>query len=150
MKGRRATVIAGFVACVLLLLSALVSLRFDRVGLEIGDFCFDVSGGSTRIIWTTKFPQPDGFFCVPEFSRGYPLSEVWRDEAILPQFESIPGYLRFSLPIWISLCVVAIPTVWLWRLDRRRAPSVCRCGYELTGNMSGRCPECGRAIEPVS
>lgn len=30
--------------------------------------------------------------------------------------------------------------VWYWGL-----PDVCRgCGYDLTGNTSGACPECGR------
>ncbi|MFN0137732.1 MAG: hypothetical protein ACKVS9_16630 [Phycisphaerae bacterium] len=24
----------------------------------------------------------------------------------------------------------------------------CTCGYDLTGNQSGRCPECGTAIKP--
>jgi hypothetical protein len=27
-----------------------------------------------------------------------------------------------------------------------RPPSVCRCGYDLTGNTSGACPECGERI----
>jgi hypothetical protein len=31
---------------------------------------------------------------------------------------------------------------------RFAAGAACReCGYDLTGNLSGRCPECGRAIE---
>ncbi|MCC6358656.1 MAG: hypothetical protein IT450_07930 [Phycisphaerales bacterium] len=35
-----------------------------------------------------------------------------------------------------------------WWLDRRRPrPGCCSaCGYDLTGNVSGTCPECGRAI----
>ena len=32
-----------------------------------------------------------------------------------------------------------IVTVWYWG-----NPSACpKCGYDLTGNESGRCPECG-------
>jgi predicted amidophosphoribosyltransferase len=40
--------------------------------------------------------------------------------------------------------VVAIPTAFLWRRDRRRyPPGHCRqCGYNLTGNESGICSEC--------
>jgi predicted Zn-ribbon and HTH transcriptional regulator len=43
-----------------------------------------------------------------------------------------------------------IPTAILFRRDRRRfPPSHCqRCGYDLTGNMSGVCPECGLAVSP--
>ena len=34
------------------------------------------------------------------------------------------------------------------RLDEERASHRCsNCGYDLTGNVSGICPECGRPIE---
>lgn len=32
------------------------------------------------------------------------------------------------------------------RRRRRIPPGRCACGYDLTGNVSGRCPECGRAV----
>jgi hypothetical protein len=33
---------------------------------------------------------------------------------------------------------------------RRLKPGVCHhCGYDLTGNTSGRCPECGQAIDSL-
>lgn len=32
-----------------------------------------------------------------------------------------------------------------WRRKMRRCFCV-RCGYSLTGNISGRCPECGKPI----
>ena len=51
-----------------------------------------------------------------------------------------------SVPYWNILAVIGLPTVVLWRLDRRRAkPGHCPCGYDLTGNTSGVCPECGTA-----
>ena len=35
------------------------------------------------------------------------------------------------------------------RVKRRRAMGICvGCGYDLTGNVSGVCPECGRAATP--
>jgi hypothetical protein len=47
-----------------------------------------------------------------------------------------------SIPL-LLLLLVAPPTALFWWLDRRR-PGLCReCGYNLTGNVSGRCPECG-------
>jgi len=36
------------------------------------------------------------------------------------------------------------------RQNRRRAQGLCpRCGYNLTGNVSGACPECGTPVGPV-
>ena len=61
----------------------------------------------------------------------------------------------FVVPWWF-LCAVtaALPTIWLWRYrrDRRRLsdgmPHCAKCDYNLTGNVSGICPECGTAVEP--
>jgi hypothetical protein len=53
----------------------------------------------------------------------------------------------YGLPMWIPFTVLAIPTLWLWLSNvRRPVPGHCHgCGYDLTGNVSGRCPECGEA-----
>jgi len=52
------------------------------------------------------------------------------------------------------LLFVSLPTAWLWRRDRssRIRPGCClRCGYNLTGNTSGVCSECGeRSVVPQS
>lgn len=35
----------------------------------------------------------------------------------------------------------------IWWDRRRRLPLHCKkCGYNLTGNVSGKCPECGRDV----
>ena len=56
------------------------------------------------------------------------------------------------IPFWLLLLLDAIPTAWLWHRDRRRIrPGHCPgCGYDLTGNTSGVCPECGdKACPPA-
>ncbi len=53
----------------------------------------------------------------------------------------------FYVPIWFPFLLAAIPTVILWRRDRKLPPNHCPCGYNLTGNVSGRCPECGAKRE---
>ena len=53
------------------------------------------------------------------------------------------------LPVWMTALVAGLPTVWLWRRDRRPPEGYCRmCGYDLTGNVSGRCSECGMPVGP--
>ncbi len=54
------------------------------------------------------------------------------------------GYFESSLPPIVAGALLV--TLVLWCLDRRRLhPSgACKhCGYNLTGNTSGICPECG-------
>jgi hypothetical protein len=52
----------------------------------------------------------------------------------------------------VFLVTALPPIVWLlWKLLRRRPKSghCHKCSYDLTGNVSGVCPECGRPVRPV-
>jgi hypothetical protein len=62
--------------------------------------------------------------------------------------QSVLGWWReIDIPQWFLFLLVVTPVAW--SLRRRRHPrGFCHsCGYNLTGNVSGRCPECGRGIE---
>lgn len=51
-----------------------------------------------------------------------------------------------SVPGWLPFLLFALPTGFLfWSDHRRRMRAGCceKCGYNLTGNTSGKCPECG-------
>ena len=54
--------------------------------------------------------------------------------------------LLMLAPLWeavILFCVPAMFALW-WPARFQAEPGHCRrCGYDLTGNLSGRCPECG-------
>ena len=56
------------------------------------------------------------------------------------------------IPLWIPFVLFsAYPTVALiygpYRRHRRRKKHLCiKCGYNLRGNVSGICPECGERI----
>ena len=59
-----------------------------------------------------------------------------------------PARLTVTVPMWLPLVVFAIPTAYFWYRDRRTAkPGNClTCGYNLTGNESGKCPECSTPV----
>ncbi len=55
----------------------------------------------------------------------------------------------FVVPLWIPLLLAVVTTgVLSWRRYRlvNRAGHCVSCGYDLTGNTSGVCPECGVEI----
>jgi hypothetical protein len=52
------------------------------------------------------------------------------------------------VPAWVPVALVCGPMAYVWILARR-VPGLGRCqkcGYDLTGNVSGRCPECGTEV----
>jgi hypothetical protein len=54
-----------------------------------------------------------------------------------------------TIPLWPLFVAAFIPSAIGWRRSRRRRPGHCRkCRYDLTGNLSGICPECGTPVEP--
>ena len=55
----------------------------------------------------------------------------------------IAGY---AIPFALALA----SAIYLWLKDRPYARGYChQCGYNLRGNLSGRCPECGSVVLPV-
>lgn len=67
-------------------------------------------------------------------------------------FWRVPGgESEIDFYYWKSLLVFGVlPVAWLtWRLLLRRMPRDAHCpvcAYNLTGNVSGICPECGAAV----
>ena len=77
------------------------------------------------------------FYWVQEFA-------TW----ITPQAVSDSGF--YLIDAAFDGLVIALPgiivAVLIAATGRHPAPNRCRaCGYDLTGNVSGKCPECGEA-----
>ncbi len=51
------------------------------------------------------------------------------------------------VPLWIPTLIIGIPSFLLWRRNRNLGEGYCDCGYNLTGNVSGVCPECGKKLQ---
>lgn len=59
--------------------------------------------------------------------------------------QSFGDWQRVSIPLWIPLVLIAVPTAWLWYIDSRPKPWQCaNCRYDLRGLERGVCPECGQ------
>ncbi len=58
-------------------------------------------------------------------------------------------FARMVFPMGlISFATVFLPAKWAMSVRRARPKGGCsKCGYSLTGNTSGVCPECGTAVE---
>lgn len=95
----------------------------------------------------------------PEFvkiGQSLSTSEMQQDDKLKRQLLSIastspPALTRLAIPYWLlALCFATVPAAWLFRFERRqhyRPTGRCTaCGYNLTGNVSGVCPECGTPV----
>ena len=103
--------------------------------MDAVDVCFE--DGYLELEWGR--PQPIAYYTGTVRSRwGFAL----------PSIESQSGWSRVNVPLWCPLIVALLPAACLWWTDRRRPlPGHCPCGYDLTGNESGTCPECGIEVE---
>ena len=136
----------GLVACVVLLICwraehgrSVVLHVPGKHGLAIGNGAIHLSIARSRVGTIVKWADSWGVtvFGNPQPSSYWPYRrpEIWY---------TLGGSKVFTLPLWIPLAIVAIPTAILWYRDRRPPPGRCQeCGYDLTGNLSGVCPECG-------
>jgi hypothetical protein len=116
----------------------------------MGDCVFSATGGALRCDWYLDLPAGAWTFLIREYETQYPLSWAWRSYGLWPDWYREPTLGSLSIPIWLLFFAVGVPTAFLWYLHRRRpTPGFCPCGYNLTGNMSGACPECGRCVEVV-
>ncbi len=135
-RGRRTIRLAkwaGVGLCVVVAVAWAVSLRWG-FGLDASRFTAGVASGEFIVL--TPGPLDEGIDWM--FGRAEPLYRLW------PEIELYPSESLVFIPLWLPLALLALPTALLFWLDRRKPrPGFCACGYDLTGNVSGVCPECG-------
>lgn len=128
----------GMVLCAILGLSFPASL-FWNVGIALPDGpAVVVFAGQLALGWSAKSARPPSdtglvFEPITEPVRFWSFEVAYGDP-----------YWGVTLPIWIPLLVLALPTALAWWRCRWLPPGHCgHCGYNLAGNTSGVCPECG-------
>ncbi|MGE3182606.1 MAG: hypothetical protein AB7N71_13320, partial [Phycisphaerae bacterium] len=71
----------------------------------------------------------------------------WTASPLHDYFALNVGYVSIRIvPGWLAVLIFATPTALLFWFDRRHVkPGHCaKCGYDLRGNESGICSECGK------
>lgn len=79
----------------------------------------------------------------------YGISPNGYDVFLWPQYASLARPVAQSGAI-VGILTVILATILIPALQAPKAGCCSECGYDLTGNASGVCPECGTAIPTIS
>jgi len=138
---------SGTSACVLLIVAWGLSVGLSG-GRAKGSFICGFHAGRVGVAWKVM-----DFGAAFWYLHQYHVDSPWERIGSLRfrfqsyRFQAGSGW-ELDIPLWYILLAVGIPTGYLWYRDRRPPPGHCRkCGYDLTGNVSGICPECGTPIK---
>jgi 4-amino-4-deoxy-L-arabinose transferase-like glycosyltransferase len=109
---------------------------------------FTIGWGAIRIYrWHEVLPQG-----VELAERGWHVTRNTSGVIAIPKMEFRRGHVSgLDVPLWLPFLLFATyPTIAFirgpLRRRRRHRKGLCvKCGYNLTGNVSGLCPECGEA-----
>jgi hypothetical protein len=147
--------LVGLTCCVTALAALAATVRWQSIEVEVGDaksryFGLGLGAGSLVVWVDSSQPYHGKAFQLKAYGAIDSIDNaiVWWAQAgrIWPAYVTHPLGFQLVIPIWIILASCGLATLCLWHFDRRRpAPGTCHCGYDLTGNTSGRCPECGAA-----
>jgi hypothetical protein len=143
---RRITKWVGVASCLLLVSSMIASFHSTISWTSgTGRFGFGMRSGAFVLLWLPQVSQAQPR---KHLTRGFSVtSHGWHfrsDYLVMPRYESTTWATGVTVPLWLLLALLAVPVAFVWRRDRRAKPGHCEhCGYNLTGNVSGVCPECG-------
>lgn len=128
----------GMLLCVALAVPGVIS-RWTQFGYECTAVAFYCDAGAFIVVVPGAVAGADP-------PRGWWRDQANREPFFWPEAGQIGPFRIYTLPLWIPFAFFALVTLDLWRKSRRHPPGCCRkCGYDLTGNVSGKCPECGTA-----
>ena len=135
---RTLTLWTGTLLCVLIAAAFVVSVRWQVA------FQFPTSHGPAMYIMAgSVMVTNDKLMSVPVSAD----THLWGlDRCNSWEFTRFRGVTILESPLYAAFLAVLLPTLAVWRFVPKFPPGHCRCGYDLRGNVSGRCPECGTRI----
>lgn len=129
---------------------------FGLLYITIPDYTTAIIGGGVIGVvgwkrwWQLSLVYSGTMFAVP-----YLIMTLDKSVSLV-NLNNRPWLLVALLLLNSAIIPLALAGAWL-ASKRRRRQNVCRefqlcltCGYDLTGNESGFCPECGKPIERAS
>ena len=131
---RRVLCVAGF-----LLSASLAALFIVTLCRTVGYFAegWTLIGFHGAVVFSF-YKGGGGWSCFP-FPQPLQFGDIfWR-----------PGYdpKVTIVPLWIPFLAIFVPSLIGWVRSRPPRPGHCpHCTYDLTGNESGVCPECGTKL----
>jgi predicted RNA-binding Zn-ribbon protein involved in translation (DUF1610 family) len=103
------------------------------------------NGSIYLVVWGSRMPRELQIMYTPGISKG----TTSLPSSILPSIQVNAQGTKIDTPLWLWTVVFGIPAIVLLVScvkSRRNDHDCTLCGYNLTGNTSGRCPECGTEI----
>lgn len=109
----------------------------------VGGWWLTIHGG--RVVLgrsTITSPDAERFVIV----RGYSAPRLTPVFSTYRTFQSAP--VRYYVNLWAPafVCILLGAILAWWARKHEGQPLCSFCGYNLTGNTSGKCPECGSSI----
>ena len=114
---------------------------------NVGDPSLYLRAGSVSLVRESTLSVP---VLVEGHSLGLSRWNSWTAQWVMHGSKAGPIYTwaYFEFPIWLLFLTVLLPTLLVWRFwPKPVKPGHCRCGYDLTGNTSGVCPECAVEVQ---
>ena len=148
----------GVGASLALIAQALLNLQFWGIYLGDGRLkCLLIEGGYIGIAWlvpnelggSAYIQIPNSLAFGPPHGNWGNFSKHWCiSRSLVPFMDAGNGFHEVGLPTWALFAANSIPTYWLWRgMPRGIGKNRCiHCRYDLTGNLTGTCPECGEGV----
>lgn len=134
-------VLAGALAGAVLLVAADIGSYWWEAEYYFRGYGLAVSRGEIAVIWWVA--ADPALSSMPVGGRFVPRET---ESNWLHHWTSAPGIDGAQLPLWPLVLPLGGLGAFSWYRSSVLPNGCCRCGYDLKGNQTGICPECGRRI----